>query len=127
LGALRLDEALGLYDFRADENASLGYLERSFADDGVAVSREVVQDAVAWIPEDGGYRVVLGPRISGEHRFTRLVLEDFLRYYLFPRRQTESPAATWVLCYGCDVASLGGRFEVLSDNGDGILLGRTKT
>lgn len=66
---------------------------------------------------------MLGPRISGEHRFTRLVVADFLRYYLFPRRQTESPSAPWVLCYGCDPSSLAG-FEVLSDNGDGIVLGR---
>jgi len=124
-GALRLDEALGLFDFRADENAALGYLERVYADNGLVVSRRVVEDGLAWIPENASYRVVMGSRIAGEHRFTRLVLEDFLRYFLLPRRLTESDSAPWVFCYGCDVSSLGERFRVLSDNGDGILFGRT--
>jgi len=44
LGALKLDEALGLYDFRADENASLGYLERVYGDEGVVMSRSVVEE-----------------------------------------------------------------------------------
>jgi hypothetical protein len=126
LAVARLDEALGLYDFRADTNASLGYLERAFADDGIVVSRAVVQDAAAWIPPGGSYRVVLGRRIPGEHRFTRLIVEDFLRYYLFPRRQTASRAAPWVLCFGCDTASLGPRFQVLSDNGNRVVFGRAQ-
>lgn len=124
LGAVRLDEALGLFDFRADRNASLGYLERVYGDEGVVVSRPVVQDALAWMPEDATYRVLVGPHLTGEHRFTRLVIEDFLEYFLLPRRRTSSPSAPWVLCYGCDVSLLGPRFRVLSDGGNGIVFGR---
>lgn len=127
LGALRLDEALGLFDFRADQNASLGYLERVYGDEGVVMSRSVVEEAIAHMPQDATYRVVLGPNLRGEHRFTRLVIEDFLDHYLLPRRQFDSGTAPWVLCYGCDVASLGAGFRVLARSDDGIVFGRLES
>ncbi|MGH3109378.1 MAG: hypothetical protein ACRDQT_00495 [Gaiellaceae bacterium] len=124
LGALKLDEALGLFDFRADQNASLGYLERVYGDEGVVMSRSVVEEATAHMPADASYRVILGPNLRGEHRFTRLIIEDFLDHFLLPRRQVDSVAASWVLCYGCDVASLGARFQVLARSDEGIVFGR---
>lgn len=42
-----------------------------------------------------------------------------------PRRQTDSPDAPWVFCFGCDLAALGEGFEVLSDDGSGVIFGRT--
>lgn len=124
LGALRLDEALGLYDFRADRNASLSYLERVQGDEGVVMSRAVVEEALAHMPENASYRVAFGPNLRNEHRFTRLAVEDFLAHYLLPRRQVDSPAAPWVLCYGCDVESLGAGFRVLARSEDGVVFGR---
>ena len=122
----RLDEALGLFDFRADENASLAYLERVYADGGIVLSRDVVEEAIARMPRDASYRVVVGRRLTEEHRFTRVVVADFLRYFLLPRRQVAGPAE-WVFCYGCDQSALGDRFVVLADAGNGVLFGRIRT
>ncbi|HEY7380468.1 MAG TPA: hypothetical protein VH572_04615 [Gaiella sp.] len=125
LVALRLDDVLGLFDFRADRNAALGYLERSYGDEGVVGDREVVEEALARMPPDARYRVVFGSSFAGEHRFTRALAADFLRYHLLPRRRTDSPSAPWVFCYGCDPTSLPGRVEVLYEGRNGLLLGRT--
>ena len=127
LGATRLQSVLGLYDYRADRNASLGYLERLYGDEGVVGSRHVVEDGASRMPEDVSYRVIVGPHMTGVDRFTPLIAADFLRYFLFPRRQVESGSARWILCYGCDVKALGPRFRVLSDGGNGILFGHIDT
>lgn len=127
LAALRLDEVLGLFDFRADQNASLGYLDRLYADGGVAGSQRVVEDALALMPADATYRVVVGPHMTDVAPFTRLIAEDFLEYFLFPRRQAESGPTPWVFCYGCEVSTLGPSFRVLSDGGNGVLFGRVGT
>jgi hypothetical protein len=127
LAALRLDEVQGLFDFRADQNASLGYLDRLYADGGVAGSQRVVEDALAWMPPDATYRVLVGPHMTGVAPFTRLVAEDFLEYFLLPRRRAESEPTPWVFCYGCDVSALGPSFHVLSDGGNGVLFGRVDT
>lgn len=125
--ASRADEALGLFDYRADRNARLGYLERLYADEGVVLSRRVVEEARARMPPRASYRVVLGPRLEREHRFTRVIVADFLRFFLLPRRRTSSADAEWVVCYGCDPDALGpGRFVVLADGGNGVLFGRLR-
>jgi hypothetical protein len=126
LGALRLDEVLGLFDWRADRNAARGYVERLYADEGIAGSRSVVEDAIAWMPTDARYRVLVGPHMSVENNFTRLLAPDFLRFLLLPRRQTQSASAEWLFCYGCDAAELPGRFEVLSNGGNGVRFGRLR-
>jgi hypothetical protein len=121
-GATRLDEALGLLDWRADVNASRSYLDRTYADDGLVVeSRRVVEDARLLMPEDATYRILIGASEAGV-RF-RDVAPDFLRYFLLPRR--ESDDATYVFCLDCDVAALGEDFEVLSEEG-GIVFGRQR-
>lgn len=121
-GLLRLDEVMGLFDWRADRNAAQPYLDREYADEGVVPNRRLVEAARRTIPPGEPYRVVLGPRLEHEGRFTRLVVADFLKYFLLPRRQ--APAAEWVLCLGCDPEALGARFEIVADGGDGSLLGR---
>lgn len=124
LAVARLDEVLGLFDWRADQNDSRGYLERLYGDEAIAGSRRVVQDAIAWMPADANYRVVVGPRLRSENRFTSALAPDFLKYYLLPRRQTQSTSARWVFCYGCEPAALGPRFRVLSAARNGVAFGR---
>ena len=120
----RIDHVLGLFDWRADQNAALGYLERIYADAGVVGDRRVVEEARVWMPDDATYRVVYGPRLRADNRYVRPIAADFLKYFLLPRRQTTSTSARWVFCYGCDTSALGPGFVVLADGGDGILFGR---
>jgi hypothetical protein len=120
---LRLDETLGLFDFRADHNASLGYLDREYGDRGWAPDRRVVEDARLWMPDDARYVIAIGPswlNIDGT------VGADFLKYFLLPRREVEagSGEAEWAFCWECDRSQLGGRFEVLSRGRDGFVFGR---
>jgi hypothetical protein len=120
-GLSRLDETLGLFDWRADHNASLAYLDREYGDRGWALDRRVIEDARLWMPRDAAYATVLGPRwdnLDGQ------VAADFLKYFLLPRLETDVGSASWVFCYACDVAQLGPDFEVLSEGRDGILFGR---
>jgi hypothetical protein len=119
-----MDEIMGLFDWRADRNAAQGYLEREYSDGGAVMSPEVVEVARRAMPDAARYRVVLGDGLVGEGRFTRLIVADFLRYFLLPRRQ--APGASWVFCYGCDSTRLGGRFEVLADGGNGVVFGRVR-
>ena len=57
-GLGRLDETLGLFDYRADRNAGLTYLDREYGDRGWAPDRRVIEDARLWMPEDARYRIV---------------------------------------------------------------------
>lgn len=122
-GLGRLDETFGLFDWRADRNASLPYLDREYGDRGWALDRRVVEDARLWMPDDAEYGIVLGPRwdnLDGQ------VAADFLKYFLLPRREVSPGSASWVFCYGCDVTGLGERFRPLSRGRDGIVFGRVE-
>jgi hypothetical protein len=121
VGAFSLDEALGVFDYRADVNASRSYLDRTYGDDGDVVgSRRVVEDAHLWMPEDATYRIVVGAG-DAEGEYDPVVAPDFLRYFLLPRR--ESASGPWVFCLGCDVSALGDRFQALSKDGS-VVFGR---
>lgn len=122
-GLGRLDETLGLFDYRADRNAGLSYLDREYGDRGWALDRRVIEDARLWMPADASYGILLGPRwdnLDGQ------VAADFLKYFLLPRRETSPDAAPWVFCYGCDLQQLDPRFEMLARGRGGILFGRVR-
>jgi hypothetical protein len=121
-GLGRLDETLGLFDYRADRNAGLRYLDREYGDRGWAPDRRVIEDARLWMPKDATYRVVLGPTWDN---LDGTVAADFLRYFLLPRRDVDSTSAPWVFCYACDRSELDG-FEELSVGRDGIMFGRIR-
>ncbi|MGH3134098.1 MAG: hypothetical protein ACRDNY_10245 [Gaiellaceae bacterium] len=121
-GFTRLDETLGLFDYRADRNAGLAYLDREYGDRGWAPDRRVIEDARLWMPPDATYRIALGRKWDN---LDGTVAADFLRYFLMPRMDTESVSAPWVFCYGCDLSGQDG-FEVLSEGRDGIRFGRMR-
>ena len=121
-GLGRLDETLGLFDYRADRNAGLTYLDREYGDRGWAPDRRVIEDARLWMPHDVTYRIVLGAEWNN---LDGLVAADFLRYFLLPRRDTESASAPWVFCYDCELSERDG-FDVLSEGRDGIRFGRIR-
>jgi len=122
-GLARLDETLGPFDWRADRNASLTYLDREYGDRGWALDRRVIEDARLWMPRDAEYGIVLGPRwdnLDGQ------VAADFLKYFLLPRREVHAESASWVFCYGCDVARLGAGFEIHFRGRGGIVFGQRR-
>lgn len=119
-GAVKLDDTLGVFDVKADENAVSTYRDRTYPA-WLAGSEDAMEDARLWMPEDASYRVVLGTEASkGDARFAK----NFLFSLLLPRRLT-AESARWVFCYGCDTAKLGGRFEVLTTGG-GFSFGRVE-
>lgn len=123
VSASKLDDTLGVLDLRADTNASLTYFERTYpAEDWVAGSGRVLEDARLWMPPDATYRVLVGRGAD--------YLSDFGRYFalglLLPRRQTASRDAEWLLCYGCGGSGLGERYRVLSRSGNELWFGRRK-
>ena len=123
---LALPLALEFYDGKADDFSSLSYQERQFgAWHGVPTAirdRDVVERAVVQMPSDARYRVVIGPDWVTEWRSnaSRSVEADFLRFYLLPRRQTQSPDARWVFCFKCDVRALGSDVRVVAEGASGL-------
>jgi hypothetical protein len=127
LSLVRLDDVLGLYDYRADRNASLAYRDRLYGEPfNIVGSQKVVEEAGLWMPDDATYRVVVGPDLKAPSGLTAVLAPAFLEFLLLPRTQTREASATWVFCYGCDRRELGGRYEVLSDGGNGITFGRVR-
>jgi hypothetical protein len=125
VGAGRLDDTVAVFDFRADANAAATFRGRTYpASPWVAGNWKVMEDARLWMPDDASYRVVHGPlfKAADHSGFGRY----FLLGLLLPRRQTESESARWAFCYGCEASTLGPRFEVLSDSGNGFLFGRIR-
>lgn len=125
-GAGRLDDTIAVFDFRADLNAAATYRERVYPESRwVAGYWRVLEDARLRMPEGATYRIVEGPRFNtGDHSGHA---GYFLLGLLLPRRQTDSESARWVFCYGCEPTTLGARFRVLSDSGDGLLFGRMQS
>jgi hypothetical protein len=125
VGAGRLDDAVAVFDFRADANAAATFTERTYPEiDTLPGGAEVMEDARLWMPEDASYDVVFG-RPSLERRFGNVAY--FLYILLWPRTQAAAEPADWVFCYGCTRSTLGPGHEVLSDSGRGLLFARRNT
>ena len=116
-------DALNGSDSWADRNAGLSYASRSVPTREAVGSQKVVEDARLWMPEDATYRIEVAPDLQGPLQWAA---PDFLAGFLLPRRQTGSADTPWVFCFSCDVAALGEDFEVLSDDGSGVLFGRIR-
>jgi hypothetical protein len=127
LSLIRIDSALGLFDFRADTNASRTYLDRLYGEPfDILGDHKVVVDALLWMPEDASYRVVVGPARGERSAVAQEQAPEFLRFVLLPRRRTDDGTAPWIFCFGCDPSSLPPGFEVLSEGGGGVLFGRVR-
>ena len=81
-----------------------------------ARTTEVLNEARGWIPENGSYRLLVGPSS------TDIDFRNYARYFLMPRRP--APDARWVLCYECDLSRLGSELDVVWKDNEGVLLGR---
>jgi hypothetical protein len=122
-GVVNFVDALDRLGDQARSNAALSYDDREVAGgNALVVDNASLFEARALIPEDETYRVVAGPNVTGATDLTEEYVDQYLRYFLMPRRP--SPVARWILCYGCDVAELGEGFEVLWQDDAGIVIGR---
>lgn len=119
---LKLDDALGLHDLRADTHSAWSYEQRTGLLAGPSEDEEVIEEARLRMPRSATYRVVVGPRVDASA--TRSHTRHMLPWLLLPRRQTVSPFAEWVFCFGCRREVLGERFVVLARTSDGLLFGR---
>lgn len=108
---------------RASENASRDWLEREFAgaSGDFGIDREALLVARELIPDDASYRLILGDRLEGFDGSLGAA-EEFAHSFLLPRRFVES-GGDWVICYGCDPASVESGFAPRWDNERGILIG----
>jgi hypothetical protein len=117
--------ALARFDERAEENSALDFLDREVAGgNSLGVDQDSLIDARSLIPPNERYRLVTGPNLQKKTYLTAPYIESFLTYFLMPRRPSNS--ARWVICYGCDSASLDPRFEAIKDEGNGIVIGRLR-
>jgi hypothetical protein len=124
VGAGGLDDAVAVFDFRADANAAASFNERTYpAIDSLPGAARVLEDARLWMPDDARYRVRYG-QPSLERRFANV--RYFLFLLLWPRGQVQDDRASWVFCYGCTPSTLGPEHEILSDSGRGLLFARRR-
>ena len=108
----------------AAANATENYDDREIGGgNSIVVDNRVLYEARARIPEDGTYRVLTGPGVVGATELTEEYVDQFARSFLMPRRP--SADSEWIICYGCNRASLG-QAEVVVDNGGGIALLRVE-
>jgi hypothetical protein len=125
LGAGRLDDAVAVFDYRADLNAGATFTERTYPEfEFLPEGGKVMEDARLWMPEDARYRVIDGPDADASKTGP---LRTFLRILLMPRSETETRREPWAFCYGCSPSTLGLEYEVLSDSGHGFLFARRRS
>lgn len=122
-GSVYFVRALDRLGEQASSNAALNYDDREFAGgNSLVVDKRALYEARGLIPETETYRLVAGPGVQGASDFTEPYIENYARYFLMPRRPALD--ASWILCYGCDLSSLGDGFEILWRDDAGIVLGR---
>ena len=107
----------------AGANAALSFADRDVAGgNSVLADQLLAYEANSIIPPDASYRLVIGPRLTKQASLPTTSVPGWLRYFLMPRRQDDS--ASWVVCYGCDPAGLGARYEPLWSDPYGISVGK---
>jgi len=125
LVAIELPKRLDELGSVARANASLSFADREIAGgNSVLADQQLAYEARAIFPPDASYRVVIGPKLTKQASLPTTSLPAWLRYFLMPRRPNDS--APWVVCYGCDPASLGAAYEPLWHDEYGISVGRLK-
>ncbi len=115
--AVRYPDSFADANRTARENASLDYLDRVLGGgNSVLPDQSVALEARGWIPPNGEYTAVVGPRQPGWSTLvTQESVDTYLRYFLLPRRASE--AASWVVCVGCDQDAYPGATTVWEDSG----------
>jgi hypothetical protein len=109
----------------ADGNSALSYADREVAGgNGLVADQTAVYAARGLIPTDETFNVVVDPSFEGGNDETVRYVASYYRYFLMPRRMTES--ARWVICYACDRAEYGDTAEVVWEGEEGISILRVE-
>ena len=123
LGVVYLVRAVDRLGDQASANAAANYDDREFGGgNSIVVDKRPLYELRALVPPDGSYRVVPGPNVAGATELTEPYVDQFARSFLMPRRP--SPEAEWILCYGCDPATLEQPTEPVWEGGNGISIHR---
>jgi hypothetical protein len=103
---VKVPEAVAKLGRKADRSSSLNYDDREFAaGNDVFPDKRLMYEARALIPPSQTYRVVTGSEpIARAGPLALKYAGTFATYFLMPRRP--SPAARWILCFGCDSRAL---------------------
>lgn len=126
LGLVYFMRALDELGEQAGANAAANYDDREFGGgNSLVVDKRALYEARALIPPDGSYRIVPGPNVEGATELTEPYIDQFARSFLMPRRP--SADADWILCYGCDPATLERPGEIVWDSGGGISILRSSS
>jgi hypothetical protein len=123
IGLVHYLKALSQLGDRASSNSALGFADREIAGgNSILVDQRAAYEARGLIPEEGTYRVVVGPNLRERTELTDTYVSGWFTYFLMPRRPSDM--ARWVICYGCDTSTLGGSYEVRWHDDKGISIGR---
>jgi hypothetical protein len=100
---------------RARDARELSWADREVGGgNGVVVDQNAVFEARARIPPDESFEVIVGQPSPSWSEFVVGSVSAWYTWYLIPRRSEEG--APWVLCYGCDLASVGEATVVWQDD-----------
>jgi hypothetical protein len=125
VGLVYYGKALRQLGNTASSNSALAYDDREIAGgNSVIVDQAAAYEARALIPAGTAYRFAIGPGLRQRTELTEKYAGDWFRYFLMPRRQRFD--AHWVICYGCDPATLGALYEVRWRDADGISIGQLR-
>jgi hypothetical protein len=107
----------------AERNSDLSYSDREIAGgNGLVADQAAAYAARGLIPESDTFKVLVDPAFAGGSAETVQFVDSFYRYFLMPRRPAEG--ASWIICYGCDLAPYGERAEVVWEGEDDISIVR---
>jgi hypothetical protein len=107
----------------AETNSALSFADRDVGGgNSILPQQQTAYELRGRIPEGDRYHVIVGEALEGWPALTVTSIDPFLRFWLLPRRV--DPAARWIVCVGCDPATLGDVEDVWSDSAGVRLLRR---
>ena len=106
----------------ARANAELDQLDRELGGgNSVLPAQAIAFEGRGRIPERDTFTVAVGePRESWSELAIPHTLEDFMRYFLLPRRS--SVDARWILCFACDRDAYAEAQPVWEDEENGLAI-----
>jgi hypothetical protein len=106
----------------ARANARLDQVDRELGGgNSVLPAQAIAVEARGWIPAGETFTVAVGePRASWSSLAIPDTLENYMRYFLLPRRT--SPDARWILCFACDRSAYPDAAPVWEDAEEGLAI-----
>ena len=106
----------------ARANAALDQIDRELGGgNSVLPAQAIAIEGRGRIPEDETFTVAVGePRESWSELAIPDTLENYMRYFLLPRRT--NPDAAWILCFACDRTAYPGSAPVWEDAEEGLAI-----